>query len=218
MLARILSFMPKAQERFYEVVASVYLYNEYVGWRGLERLLEAVERRMPEEREFIDQVKKHASDERKHYFLFRGYFQRRDRMPLQVDSTFGYVDLFVRLIFRRSVGSLNQEAVLGDDRQFFRLCRLVMMTEFRGMKQVAALLGNRLIRQQPDLDRIYRVIEKDEPSHCIPYQRWLKARGGHLPSFGERVADLWIHYSLVVLKIPLLFFNVRTPRLREFPA
>jgi hypothetical protein len=210
--------MPSFPERFYEVVASVYLYNEFTGWRGLERLLDAVKRRMPEEREFISVIEKHAADERKHYLLFRRFFQNRGKMPLKVDATFGYVDQFVRLIFRRSLEGLDQEAILADDRQFFSMCRLIMMTEFRGMKQVAALLGNRLIRRHPDLERIYRVIERDEPSHCIPYQRWLTTKGGHLPGFAERLADFWIHYSLVALKIPLLFLNVLTPRLREFPA
>jgi hypothetical protein len=210
--------MPSFPDRFYEVVASVYLYNEYTGWRGLERLLEAVKKKMPEEREFITVVEKHAADERKHYLLFRRYFQNRGTMPLNVDATFGYVDQFVRLIFRSSLDGLDQAAILADDRRFFRMCRLIMMTEFRGMKQVAALLRNGLIRRHPELERIYRVIEKDEPSHCLPYQAWLTTKGGHLPGFAERLADLWIHYSLVALKIPLLFLNLRAARLREFPA
>src|SRR5574341_1256494 len=80
--------------RFYDVVASVYLYNEYTGWQGLERLLDAVRTKMPEEREFIAVIAKHAADERKHYLLFRRYFQNEGRMPLRVDATFGYVDQF----------------------------------------------------------------------------------------------------------------------------
>lgn len=210
--------MPSFAERFYDVAASIYLYNEYTGWQGLERLLEAVRRKLPEEREFIAVIEKHTADERKHYFLFRKYFQNCGMMPLKVDSTFGYVDQFIQLIFRRRLGEIDQAAILADDRQFFRLCRLVMMTEFRGMKQVAGLLGNRMIQQNPELERIYRVIEKDEPSHCIPYQTWLEKRGSHLPGLAERLADLWIHYSLVLLKIPILFFSRRTPRLQEFPA
>ena len=205
-------------DRFTDVVASVYLYNEYTGWQGLERLLDTVKTRMPEEREFISVIAKHAADERKHYFLFRRYFQNEGRMPLRVDVTFGYVDQFIRLIFRRAIRDLDTAAILADDRRFFRLCRLMMMTEFRGMKQVAALLDHRIIRRRPALLKIYRVIEQDEPSHCLPYQRWLEARGGHLPRWEERLADLWIHYSLILLKFPLLFLRRATPRLAEFPA
>lgn len=210
--------MVSFRERFYDVLASVYLYNEYVGWRGLERLLEAIRRRMPAERHFIAVVEKHAADERKHYFLFRRYFESRGTMPLQVNAAFGYVDQFIRLVFKSTPEDLDQETILGDDRQFFRMCRLIMMTEFRGMRQVEGLLRSRWIRRQPELERIYKVIEKDEPSHCIPYQSWLSARGGHQPGISERLADLFIHYSLVALKIPLLFFNRLTPRLKEFPA
>ena len=206
------------RDRFYHVVASVYLYNEFTGWQGLERLLDAVKTKMPGEHEFIAVIAKHAADERKHYFLFRKYFQKEGRMPLRVDSTFGYVDQFIRLIFRRPLDRLDQDAILADDRQFFRMCRLIMMTEFRGMKQVAALLGNRLIRRHPELEKIYRVIEKDEPSHCLPYRRWLEAKGGHQPGWEERLTDLWIHYSLMLLKIPLLFLRFGAPRLAEFPA
>ena len=206
------------RERFADVVASVYLYNEYTGWQGLERLLEAVKARMPEEREFIAVVTKHAADERKHYFLFRRWFQNQGRLPLKVDATLGYVDQFIRLVFRRPMKDLDTAAILGDEREFFRMCRLMMMTEFRGMKQVAALLNHGVIRRRPALMKIYRVIEQDEPSHCLPYQRWLESKGGHQPRWEERLIDLWIHYSLVLLKIPLLFLRRATPRLADFPA
>jgi hypothetical protein len=206
------------RQRFYDVVASVYLYNEHTGWQGLERVLEAVKAKMPGETEFINVITKHAADERKHYFLFRRYFQNEGRMPLRVDATFGYVDQFIRLIFRRPIDRLDQAEILADDRQFFRMCRLIMMTEFRGMKQVAALLENRMIRRNPALQKIYRVIEQDEPSHCLPYQKWLEAKGSHQPGFQERVTDFWIHYSMILIKIPLLFLSRRTPRLAEFPA
>jgi len=73
------------RDRFYHVVASVYLYNEFTGWQGLERLLDAVKTKMPGEHEFIAVIAKHAADERKHYFLFRKYFQKEGRMPLRVD-------------------------------------------------------------------------------------------------------------------------------------
>jgi len=139
-------------------------------------------------------------------------------MPLRVESSFGYVERFIRLVFGCPLEELDPAAVLADERQFFRMCRLIMMTEFRGMRQVAALLENRLVRRDPELMKIFQVVEKDEPSHCLPYQSWLEAKGGHQPGLRERLTDLWIHYSLVLIKIPLLFLNAFTPRVPQFPA
>jgi len=206
------------KDRFYDVVASVYLYNEHIGWKGLERLLEAAREKMPMETELHEAIDKHARDERKHYFLFKKHFQDEGRMPLEVGPAFGYVDQFIRIVFRKPIDLLDQEAILSDDRQFFRMCRLIMMTERRGMKQVTSLLENRLIRRHAGLLRIYKIIEEDEPSHFLPYQRWLKSRGSDQPGWRERIADMWIHHSLLLLKLPLLFLSVRMQRLREFPV
>jgi hypothetical protein len=93
-----------------------------------------------------------------------------------------------------------------------------MMTEFRGMKQVDALLKNPLIKRHHLLFSVFRIIEKDEPSHCYPYQRWLEARKEHLPQFQEKVTDLWIHYSIVLIKAPMLFLNYRLKRMQCFYA
>lgn len=204
--------------RYYDVLASVYLYNEYQGYRGLERLLAAVRQRYPQEAEFIAAVAKHTDDERKHYLMFKHFFESQGRMPLAVDRTCGYIDQFVLLIFGRALEDLDEEQILQDEELFFKLCRLVMMTEFRGMQQVDVLLRSGLIHQNPLLMRIFRVIERDEPSHCFPYQRWLEQRGSHLPGFEEKFTDIWIHYSLMLLKIPLVFLNTRMRRLATFPA
>jgi hypothetical protein len=200
------------------VLASVYLYNEYEGYVGLERLLAAVRQKYPAETEFLASVEKHTEDERKHYRMFKHYFESVGRMPLAVDRTYGYIDQFVRLIFGRSLENLDEGQILANDALFFKLCRLVMMTEFRGMKQVAVLLRSPTVRANPHLVRILRIIERDEPSHCYPYERWLQTRGSHLPGFEERFTDLWIHYSLMLLKIPILFLNPRTPRRDSFPS
>jgi hypothetical protein len=150
--------------------------------------------------------------------MFKRYFESVGRMPLAVDRTYGYIDQFVWLIFGRSLENLDQEQILANESLFLKLCRLVMMTEFRGMKQVAVLLRSRVVCANPNLIRIFRIIERDEPSHCFPYQRWLERRSSHLPGFEERFTDLWIHYSLMLLKIPILFLNPRTPRRESFPA
>ncbi len=206
------------RRRYYDVLASVYLHNEYQGYRGLERLLAALRQRYPHETEFIAAVDKHMHDERRHYRMFRHYFQSQARMPLAVGGTCGYIDRFVRLIFGRTLEDLDEQAIVGNDELFFKLCRLVMITEFRGMRQVAALLRSRRIRRHAQLLRIFRIVERDEPSHCFPYQRWLRQRGGGLPGFEEKFTDAWIHYSLVLLIIPALFLNPRLPRLAAFPA
>jgi|SRR5690349_1039359 hypothetical protein len=206
------------RRRYYDVLASVYLYNEYQGYTGLERLLAALRQRYPQEVNFIAAVTKHTADEQKHYRMFKHFFESQGRMPLAVDRTCGYIDQFVSIIFGRSLEELDEKQILENEELFFKLCRLVMMTEFRGMQQVAVLLRSRLVRQNPLLMRIFRVIERDEPSHCFPYQGWLRERGSHLPGFEEKFTDIWIHYSLMLLKIPILFLNVRMRRLATFPA
>ena len=51
------------------------------------------------------------------------------------------------------------------------------------------------------------MIEKDEPSHWAPYEGWLRAHGRREPKWWERAIDTFIHSELLVLKLPLLFFN-----------
>jgi hypothetical protein len=204
--------------RYYTVVASIYLYNEFRGYTELERLLTAVRQKFPEEHEFIQAVEKHTDDERKHYKMFRYYFECRDIMPLAVDHASGYIDKFVKLIFRRKLEDLNTSAILQSNQEFFKLCRLIMMTEFRGMKQVDSLLHSPLIRRNSDFMRILRIVERDEPTHCYPYQQWLRSRESHESGWRERVTDLWVHYSLILIKFPVLFLNPFHPRLNQFPA
>lgn len=210
--------LSRFRARYYDVLASIYLYNEYQGYTGLERLLAAIRQRYPDEGEFIAAVTKHTDDERKHYRMFKHYFEAEGRMPFLVDRTCGYIDRFVAIIFGRALEELDEPQLLADERLFFKLCRLIMMTEFRGMKQVAVLLRSRLVHRNDRLMRIFRVIERDEPSHCFPYQHWLRARGSHEPGFEERFTDLWVHYSLMLLKFPLVFLNAALPRRRAFPA
>jgi hypothetical protein len=208
----------KFLSRYSTVIASIYLYNEFRGYTELERLLAAIRQKFPEETEFILAVEKHTDDERKHYKMFRHYFEARGEMPLVVARNAGYVDRFVKLIFRRRLEELNTAGILENDKEFFKLCRLVMMTEFRGMKQVDALLRSPLVRRNDDLVRIFRIVERDEPSHCYPYQQWLRSQGSQESGWHEQVADLWVHYSLIMVKFPLIFINPFQRRLNRFPA
>jgi hypothetical protein len=204
------------RSRYYHVLASVYIYNEYQAYTGLERLLFAIKQKYPHELEFLAAVEKHTTDERKHYQMFKSYFEHVGIMPLAVAKMYGYIDQFVFWIFGRSLEDLNEREILENDTSFFKLCRLIMMTEFRGMKQADALLRSRIVQSHPSLARIFKVIERDEPSHCLPYQQWLKQRGAHLPGFEERFTDLWVHYSLMLVKMPILFLHFRARRLTVF--
>ena len=205
-------------ERLQDIIASVYLYNEYTGYIELEKLISAIKLKYPDETEFIQAVEKHYDDERKHYLMFRNYFKKRNRYPFELGPTYGYVDQFITIIFEKPIEELEHEEIIADDELFFKLCRLIMMTEFRGMKQVDSLLKSPLIRKNGTLYRIFKVIERDEPSHCYPYQYWLKKNRRHLPRFQERLTDLWIHYSLMLFKIPFLFLNLKLPRQTSFYA
>jgi len=208
----------KLLSRYYTVVASIYLYNEFRGYTELERLLVAVRQKFPTETEFIHAVEKHTDDERKHYKMFRHYFEVNGVMPLAVTGGSGYIDKFVKLVFRQKLKNLNPATILENNEEFFKLCRLIMMTEFRGMKQVNSLVNSAAIRRNEDLMRIFRIIERDEPTHCYPYQQWLRSRSSHEAGWHERMMDLWVHYSLILIKFPLLFLNPFHQRLHQFPA
>ena len=207
-------------DRLHDVIASVYLYNEYTGYVELEKLIDALRIKYPGEKAFIAAVEKHCDDERKHYLMFRNYFKKRNRFPFKIGPTYGYVDLFINHIFKKPIEELDRSELIEDDEQFFKLCRLIMMTEFRGMRQVDRLLKSPFIAQGSTLHRIFKVIERDEPSHCYPYQYWLKksGSGSHLPRFQERITDLWIHYTLLLIKIPVLFLNPSLRRIKQFYA
>jgi len=101
---------------------------------------------------------------------------------------------------------------------FFKLCRLIMITEMRALKQVDILLASRLIKSKPALYKMFQVVRRDEPSHCYPYRDWLAKHGQNLPSRSESLADFYTHYSLIFFKIPLLYLNFRLKRTQHFLA
>lgn len=210
--------MQSLSSRLYDVLVSVYIYNEYTGYIELEKLVSSLKEKYPEEHDFIKAVEKHCDDEKKHYLMFRNYFKKNNRMPFKIGPTYGYVDLFINHIFKRPIDELDRDEIVGNDQLFFKLCRLVMMTEFRGMKQVHELLKLEPIKKHQILYKIFKVVERDEPSHCYPYQYWLQKHNSHQPQFQEKVTDLWIHYSLSIIKIPFLFLNFRLSRMTEFYA
>jgi hypothetical protein len=200
------------RERYLDLLGSIYIYNEHRGYTALDRVLEAVKARSPDDHDFIAAIEKHRADERKHYLMFRRWFEKRGTMPLYVDRTCGHIDRFVEIIFRTTIDRMDTHAVIASDRLFEKLCRVISLTEKRGYKQVEVLLNHPLVKQDQGLMKIFRVVERDEPDHWAPYDGWLKANGKREPKWWERAIDTFIHSELLFLKLPILFVNLRMRR------
>ena len=198
------------RRRYLDLLGSIYIYNEHRGYTAIDRVLEAVRARWPDNKALIGQIERHRADERKHYVMFRRWFERRGVMPYAVDRTFGHIDRFVGIMFRSTIDKLDPQRTVSRDELFAKLCRVVSLTEKRGFKQVEILLRHPVVREDKALMKIFRVIHKDEPSHWAPYDGWLKANGQREATWWERAIDSLIHSELLVLKLPILFL---TPRL-----
>jgi hypothetical protein len=203
--------------RYLDLLGSIYIYNEHRGYTALDRVLEAVRARAPDDRAFIGAIEKHRADERKHYLMFRRWYEKRGQMPLDVDRTCGHIDRFVEIMFRTPIDRLDTNAVVASDRLFEKLCRVISLTEKRGYKQVEVLLDHPLVRQDAGLMKIFRIIKEDEPSHWAPYDGWLRANRKREPKWWERAVDTFIHSELLFLKLPVLFLSFRMARRREWP-
>lgn len=200
------------RNRYLDVLGSIYIYNEHRGYTAIDRVLQAVRVRSPDDAALIEAIERHRNDERKHYVMFRRWFEQRGAMPLDVDRTFGHIDRFVEIIFRTPIDKLDTQAVIDCDELFERLCRVIALTERRGHRQVETLLANRFIRSDPILMKIFRIVQKDEPSHWAPYENWLADHGKREPRWWERAIDGFIHSELLFLKLPALFLNPWVPR------
>jgi hypothetical protein len=203
--------------RYLDLLGSIYVYNEHRGYTAIDRVLEAVLARWPEDHVLIARIEKHRADERKHYMMFRRWFERRGLMPLAIDRTFGHIDRFVEIMFRSPIDEIDPIKIIGRNELFERMCRVISLTEKRGHRQVAILLRNPIVRSDPTLMRIFRIIEKDEPSHWAPYDDWLSAHGCRQSSWWERAIDTLIHGELLFLKLPLLFMLPGLKRRGEWP-
>jgi hypothetical protein len=205
------------RNRYLDVLGSIYIYNEHRGYTALDRVLAAVRSRWPEDKDFINEIEKHRADEHKHYILFRRWFEKRGRMPLAVDRTCGHIDRLVRLTFGCHVDDLDQEEVTGSTAKFARLCRVISLTERRGMRTVETLLQSPLIHGDKQLQKIFHVVEVDEPSHWAPYEGWLKRNNGGEPRWNELIADKIVHATMLLVKLPALFLNPFVRRRSAWP-
>ena len=199
------------RRRFLDVLSSLYIYNEHRGYTSIDRVIEAVLRKCPEETAFVEAVAKHRADERKHYVMFKRYFELRGAMPFCVDKTCGHIDRLIWLTFGTSIDDLDTEAIVADDALFRKLCRIILLTEQRGMRQLDKLLKSPTVRSDKPLVRIFEVIRRDEPSHWEPYQTWLEAHGDARIPWNERLADWMVHKTLTMVKLPILFLNLHLP-------
>jgi hypothetical protein len=196
------------RKRYLDLLGSIYIYNEHRGYTALDRVLEAVRARSPDDHAFIAAIEKHRADERKHYLMFRRWYEKRRQMPLFVDRTCGHIDRFVEIMFRSTIDQLDTKAIIANDDLFEKLCRVISLTEKRGYRQVEILLDHPLVRHDAGLIKIFRIIKEDEPSHWEPYDGWLRANGKREPKWWERAVDTFIHSELLFLKLPALFVNV----------
>ncbi len=205
------------QQRYLDLLGSIYIYNEHRGYTAIDRVLAAVRARWPDDHALIGKIENHRADERKHYLMFRRWFERRGTMPLAVDRTCGHIDRFVGIMFGSTIDELDPLAVIGRDDLFERMCRVISLTEKRGHRQVEILLRHPAVRRDAQLMKIFRVIEHDEPSHWAPYDEWLRVHGRRQPSWWERAIDQAIHSELLFVKLPILFLAVNMKRLERWP-
>ncbi|MDC7809671.1 ferritin-like domain-containing protein [Sphingomonas koreensis] len=195
------------RRRYLDLLCSIYIYNEHRGYTSIDRVLEAVRARSPDDHALIAAIEQHRADEHKHYMMFKRWFELRGQMPLRVDRTCGHIDRFVEIMFRQTIDELDTNAIIARDDLFEKLCRVISLTEQRGFRQVEILLRHPLVRHDRALVRIFEVIHRDEPSHWAPYDGWLKAHGKRDPRWWERAVDGFIHSELLFFKLPVLFLN-----------
>jgi hypothetical protein len=200
------------RRRYLDLLASIYIYNEHRGYTSIDRVLEAVRARAPDDHALIKAIEQHRADERKHYVMFKRWFELQGKMPLAVDRTCGHIDRFVEIVFRRTIDNLDTQKIVAEDDEFEKLCRVISLTEQRGFKQVEILLKHPLVRDDKVMMKIFQIVHRDEPSHWAPYDGWLKANGKRDPKWWERAIDTFIHSELLFLKLPLMFVNPWMPR------
>jgi hypothetical protein len=200
------------RSRYLDLLGSIYIYNEHRGYTAIDRVLEAVRVRAPADLDFIVAIENHRADERKHYLMFRRWFELRGVMPFAVDRTCGHIDRFVEIMFRSTIDGLNTAELVARDDMFERLCRVIALTERRGYRQVDTLLKHRLVKGDKTLLKIFRIIEKDEPSHWAPYEGWLAVNGKREPRWWEYAIDTFVHSELLFIKLPALFLTPRLAR------
>jgi rubrerythrin len=204
------------RQRWLDIVTAIYIYNEHRGYTALDKVLHAVRRNFPDDHQLIRDIEIHRADERKHYLMFKRWFEKRGQMPLSVDRACGHIDRFVEIVFRKRIDELDIDSFI-ENGNFEELCRVISLTEQRGYRQVEILLRHPAVLSDRSLTKIFQVIKQDEPRHWAPYDQWLRANRKRDPSRWERVIDSFIHSELLVLKLPVLFLSSGLKRRNDWP-
>lgn len=204
-------------DRYLDVLASVYLYNEHRGYTSLDRVLEAARACCADDPDFIAAIEKHRADEHKHYQMFRRWFELKGRMPIALDRRVGHIDRFIFKAFGCTIEELDTGAVIANADQFERLCRVIILTEQRGLRQVEVLLRNAMVTGDRAMKRIFEIVHRDEPDHFEPYQYWLARNARIGPQWRERWTDFWIHRALLFGHLPAIFLDPALPRMERWP-
>lgn len=205
------------RDRYLDVLASVYIYNEHRGYTSLDRVLEAVRARCPDDLPFIAAIEKHRADEYKHYHMFRRWFELHGRMPLALDRSVGHIDRFILRAFGCTIEELDTDEIVARPGEFEKLCRVIVLTEQRGLRQVEILLKNGYVRSDKAMTRIFEIVHHDEPDHFMPYRDWLAREGRAAERWQEKVTDFWIHRALLFGKVPAIFLDPGLPRMERWP-
>ena len=205
------------RQRWLDLVASIYLYNEHRGYTALDRIRAAVQTRFPEETRFIAEIDRHRADEHKHYLMFKRWFEKRGTMPLLVDRTCGHIDRFIEIMFGSRINDIDEFTLVAERGNLEKMCRVVALTERRGYRQVEILLRHSFVLSDQMLTKIFQVIRTDEPSHWAPYEGWLERNAAREPVWWERGIDALIHSELLLLKLPILFLNPFLRRRSTWP-
>lgn len=203
-------------KRYLDLLCSVYIYNEHRGYTGLDRILTAIRETHAADDPFIAKVEKHRADEHKHYVMFKRWFERRGEMPYEVGRT-GQIDGIIQMFFGRDIEALDTNPFLANEAKFAQLCRAIILTERRGMQQVEEFLASPAVQTDPHLVKIFKVVERDEPSHWEPYEEWLRAHGYPESRRRERLADALAYVATVFAKFPFMLANPRLPRRTDWP-
>ena len=203
---------------YLDLLGSIYLYNEHRGYTAIDRVLHAVRARWPDDQTLIGRIQKHRADERKHYLMFRRWFEHRGTMPIAVDRTCGHIDRFVGIMFRLG----NRRPRSASNRRSRRPVRAhvpgdLAHRETRATGRSRFCCATRSWLTTAALMKIFRIIERDEPSHWAPYDDWLRAHGRRRPSCWERAIDAFIHGELLLLKLPILFMTPQLNRRDKWP-
>lgn len=206
----------RIEQRYLELLCSVYLYNEHRGYTGLDRILEAIRKDYPVGDPFIAKIEKHRADERKHYVMFKRWFERRGKMPFHVGKA-GQIDGIIEMFFGKDIDALEPTPLMASGPNFAKLCRAIALTERRGIEQVWNFLGSPLVQKDDHLVKILKVVERDEPSHWEPYEEWLTKNGHPHVRLRERAVDLVAHVTLVAGKFPAMLANPRLRRRTDWP-